>query len=156
MVPCTSPIPNATFTLINENDFFKDLLDIWGIDKDWVVFGNRLLRANNACMGVGLNVEECLLKNNNYLRNYPVVSDNMKVYNPKDIMASSYSNATDMRDRINIMAQVGNYDEQMDMRDLVDATSLPPFSLQELVESMEKIVEQAKEIEKKRAKSRPI
>lgn len=142
-------IPNATFTPLNENEFFKDLSDTWGIDKDWVKFGNRLLRANNACMGAGLNVQEFLLKNNNYLRNYPVVSDDMKVYNPKDIVGSSYSNATDIRNSIEIMAQAGNYDEQMDMRDLVDASSLPPFSLQEAVESMEKIVEQAKEIEQK-------
>ncbi|KAF1972056.1 glycoside hydrolase [Bimuria novae-zelandiae CBS 107.79] len=143
-------IPNATFTLKDKDGFFKDLADTWGIAQEWIDFGNRLIRVNpNVCIGAGSDVQDCMLKNNNYLWNYPIPDDNIEIYNPKDVLGASYSNATDMRDRIDVMYQMGNYDGQMDLRDLVDASSLPSFSLEEAIESMAKIVEQANEIEKK-------
>jgi hypothetical protein len=47
-------IPNATFTLNGETGFYNDLQENFGIEKDWVTLGRRLVRINNGCQSVYL------------------------------------------------------------------------------------------------------
>lgn len=142
-------IPNATFSLTDEDGFFKDLGNTWGIDEDWVKFGKRHMRTNNGCQYAGENIRDCAEKQNNFFFDYPIPADKIKIYNPKDIIGKSYPKAKDMLERFRVMQIAASYDEQMVESDLVDATSLPAFSVEEAVKSMEEIVKKAKEIEKK-------
>ncbi|KAI0882847.1 putative glycosyl hydrolase, family 18 [Annulohypoxylon maeteangense] len=141
-------IPNATFTLKDADGFWKDIGDEFGIDESWIKFGRRLMRVNNGCQYAGEKVNECQDKQNNFFYNYPL-ADKVSVYNPKEVIGDSFPKATDMLDRFKTVRMYGNWDDLMELTDLVDATSLPGYSTEEAVASMEKIVEQAGEIEKK-------
>jgi hypothetical protein len=144
------PIPNATYTLTDKDGFYKDLSETWGIDKEWITFGKRQMRINNGCQYSGEHVKECMDKNFNWFYDYPLANpDKIKIYNPKDIIGNSYSSATDMLDRFQMMQISAIWDEQYVESDQVDATSLPAFSTEEAIASMEKIVDKANDIEKK-------
>lgn len=143
-----TPIPNATFTLKDAGGFWKDIGGEYGIEDSWIKFGRRIMRANNGCQYAGEDINECMDKQNNFFYNYPL-ADKVTVYNPKDVIGDSFSKATDMLDRFKIVRAYGDWDDLMALSDLVDATSLPGYSTEEVVSSMEKIVEKAGEIEKK-------
>ncbi|RYP14424.1 hypothetical protein DL765_006367 [Monosporascus sp. GIB2] len=141
-------IPNATFTLTDSEGFWKDIGGEWGVEESWIKFGRRLMRINNGCQFAGEKVNECMDRQNNHFYNYPLV-DKVEVYNPKKIIGDSLPKAMEMLNRFKIITQFGDWDDLMQLSDLVDATSLPAFSTDEAVISMEKIVEKAGEIEKK-------
>ncbi|KAF1964360.1 glycoside hydrolase [Bimuria novae-zelandiae CBS 107.79] len=142
-------IPNATFTLADEDGFYSDLGDTWGIEKDWIKWGKRKVRINNGCQFAEEDVLACIENKDDFFHNYPLAdNDKIDVYNPKDVIGDSYSSASDLLDRIKIMTFAAQYDEELLDTDMVDATSLPAFSMQEAVDSMGKIVEKANEIEK--------
>ena len=65
------------------------------------------------------------------------------------MIGDSYSSASDMLARFKIVAYTAEADDLMQLSDAVDATSLPAFSMQEAVESMQKIVDKANELKKK-------
>lgn len=142
-------IPNATFTLKDENGFYNDLSETWGIEKAWITMGKRLMRINNGCQYAGTNVQNCIEWNNNYFKNYPMMNgDKVEIYNPKDIIGDSYPKAQDMLYRFQDMSIAGIWDEQITESDLVDSMSLPAFSTEEAISAMEKIVQKADEIKK--------
>ncbi|KAI4700360.1 hypothetical protein J4E89_011002 [Alternaria sp. Ai002NY15] len=147
--PLTSDyIPNATFTLKDEDSFYDDLSKTWGIDREWIKFGKREMRVNNGCQ-YSSDAKACMEWNNNFFRNYPLMDQNkVEIYNPKDIIGDSYSKAQDMLYRFQDMSLAGIWDEQMPESDMVDSTSLPAFSTEEAIVAMEKIVSKANEIEK--------
>jgi hypothetical protein len=142
-------IPNATFTFKDENGFYNDLSETWGIDKEWIKMGKRLMRINNGCQYAGENVQNCIQWNNNYFKNYPLMDgDKVKIYNPKDIIGDSLPKAQDMLYRFQDMSLAGIWDDQIAESDMVDSTSLPAYSTEEAVAAMEKIVKKADEIKK--------
>ncbi|EMD87312.1 hypothetical protein COCC4DRAFT_134534 [Bipolaris maydis ATCC 48331] len=137
-------IPNATFTLKDENSFYNNLSETWGIDKEWITMGKRLMLINNGCQYAGENAQNCIQWNNNYFKNYPMMNgDKVNTYNPKDIVGDSYLKAQDMLYRFQEMSIAGIWDEQITESDLVDSISLPAFSTQEAISAMEKIVQKA-------------
>lgn len=140
-------IPNATFILKNSKGFYDDLAETWGIEESWITFDRRHMKTNNGCQ-YDENVNECRDRNDNWFYDYPRTND-FQIYNPKKVIGNSYPKATEMLGRFKILRNVGAFDEFTQMSDLVDATSLPAFSTQEAVESMNKIVEKADEMEKK-------
>ncbi|KAI0539137.1 putative glycosyl hydrolase, family 18 [Xylaria digitata] len=143
-------ISNATYTLGDAGGFWKDFDEIWGIDESWVMFDNRHLRTNNGCQYTGKDIKDCIAKHDNWFYNYPLVDNNkVNVFNPKDIIGDSFPKAEDLLDRVKIVDEFGDFDELVDVADLVDATSLPAFSMEEGVENMEKIIKRADEIEKR-------
>ncbi|KAF2809813.1 putative glycosyl hydrolase, family 18 [Mytilinidion resinicola] len=143
-------IPNATFILADPKGFYADIGETWGIDESWFMFDRRHMRTNNGCQFAGKDVQACIAENDNWFFNYPLVNyDKVKIYNPKKVIGDSFPKANEMLDRFKIVDQFGDWDELMQLSDLVDATSLPAFSTQEAVDSMEKIVEKADEIKKK-------
>ncbi|KAL6161323.1 hypothetical protein ACJBU6_00443 [Exserohilum turcicum] len=142
-------IPNATFTLKDKDGFYNDLSETWGIDKEWITMGKRLMRINNGCQYAGENVQNCIQWNNNYFKNYPMMNgDKVKIYNPKDIIGDSYPKALDMLYRFQDMSIAGIWDEQITESDLVDSMSLPAFSTEEAISAMEETVQKADEIKK--------
>lgn len=144
-------IPNATFHLNDVEGFWKDIGDEWGVEESWIKFGKRHMKSSNGCQYAGEDVLECIDKQDQWFYNYPLV-DHVEVYNPKDIVGDSFPQATDMLDRFKIVRAYGNWDDQTLLSDLVDATSLPGYSTEEAVASMEKIVEKAGEIEEEERK----
>ncbi|GAB1317047.1 hypothetical protein MFIFM68171_07257 [Madurella fahalii] len=105
------------------------------------------VRTNNRCQYAGEDVLECLDKNDNWFRYFPIADyDKTEVYNPKEIISDSLPNVGDMLNRFQVVSEYGDWNEFMLVSDLVDATSLPAFSSEEAVTSMEKIVETADEI----------
>ncbi|KAI0181182.1 putative glycosyl hydrolase, family 18 [Hypoxylon sp. FL1284] len=147
-----TPIPNATFHFKDEDGFWKALGDEYGIQKDWVKFDRRLMRVNNGCQYAGENVKECEDERNNFFYNYPLPGT-VTVYNPKSVVGDSLPDAEDMLDRFKIMRAYGDWDDEMEISDLVDATSLPAYSTEEAVANMQKIVDEAGEIEKQERES---
>ncbi|KAF2730201.1 glycoside hydrolase [Polyplosphaeria fusca] len=146
----TKYIANATFTLKDKDGFFKDLSSTWGIDKEWINFGRRRMHTSNGCQFSGDDIKDCIDKQSQWWYQYPLADMNkVKIYNPKDIIGGSYPKAADMLDRFKDMQIAAIWDEQMVESDMVDAASLPAFSTDEAVASMEKIVKQANEIKKK-------
>lgn len=144
-------IPNATFTLTDSEGFWSDIGEKWGIVESWVKFGKRHMRTNNGCQYAGKNVRECIETHDNFFHNYPLVDrDTVEIYNPKKVIGDSYPKAAGLLDRFKIVKQFGDWDELMQLSDLVDATSLPAFTTEEAVNEMDKIVEEAKEIEKRK------
>ncbi|KAJ5056167.1 hypothetical protein J3E72DRAFT_200340 [Bipolaris maydis] len=142
-------IPNATFSFKDEEGFWKDLGETWGIEKSWVSFGRRRVRHSNGCQYAGEEVNECIDKLPDWWYDYPRPSDNIEIYNPKKVIGDSYDIAKETLDRFKTMSIAGRYDEQTQMADLVDAVSIPVYSAVEAIEAMEKIVEKANELEKK-------
>ncbi|KAI1770463.1 putative glycosyl hydrolase, family 18 [Hypoxylon cercidicola] len=138
-------IPNATFHLNDAEGFWKDIGEEWGIDESWIKFGMRHMKSANGCQYAGEDVLECIKKHDRWFYNYPLV-DHVEVYNPKDIIGDSFPQATDMLNRFKIVRVYGGWDDQTLLSDLVDATSLPGYSTEEAIASMENIVETAGEI----------
>ncbi|KAL5364727.1 putative glycosyl hydrolase, family 18 [Aspergillus floccosus] len=141
-------IPNATYTLRDSAGFWKNIGEEYGIEESWVKFVRRHVRANNGCQYAGEKVKECIDKQDNWFYNYPT-KDTVKVYNPKALIGDSYEKTNDLLSRLKIVRDNADYDELMQWSDLVDAGSLPALTTQTAVESMEKIVETAKEIKKR-------
>ncbi|XP_014561985.1 glycoside hydrolase family 18 protein [Bipolaris victoriae FI3] len=142
-------IPNATFSFKDEEGFWNDLGETWGIEKSWVSFGRRRMRISNGCQYAGADVNGCIDDSPDWWYDYPRPSDNIEIYNPKKVIGDSYDTAKETLDRFKIMRIAGLYDEQMQMADLVDAASIPVYSAVEAIEAMEKIVEKANELKKK-------
>jgi hypothetical protein len=94
-------IPNATFSFKDEQGFWKDLGETWGIEKSWVSFGRRRMQYSNGCQGAGEQVKECI--------------DGLPDwwYDPKKIIGDSYDSAIEMLDRFKIMRTAGAYDGDM-------------------------------------------
>jgi hypothetical protein len=90
-----------------------------------------------------------MAENNNFVYNYPLSSDNINIYNPKDVIESSNGKSNDLLERIKIMAFASQYDEELTDTDMVDSTALPTYSIEQGVTAMQSIIDQANEIEKK-------
>lgn len=141
------PAPNVTFTLQKDDEFYKAIYDDYGIEKEWIEFGNTHVLLNNGCQHSD-DINQCTRENDNWYWNYPQASDNVEVSNPKDIIGDSYDESRDLLSRLNVLITMANYDELEDPADLVDAAMLPALSMESAVGSMGEVAEQAEEIEK--------
>ncbi|KID93428.1 Glycoside hydrolase, subgroup, catalytic core, partial [Metarhizium majus ARSEF 297] len=83
-------IPNATFTLTDDDGFWKEIGEKYGIEKSWVDFGRRRMRTSNGCQFAGKDINKCIDKKSSWWYNYPYAPrDMIKVYNPKEIFGES-------------------------------------------------------------------
>ncbi|KAH8130894.1 hypothetical protein LI328DRAFT_150253 [Trichoderma asperelloides] len=139
--------PNTTFTLENENGFYKAIYDDYGVAKDWIKFGSTHVYLNNGCQYAD-GINKCAWDNDNWYRNYPQASDDIKVSNPKDIIGDSNDKSRDLLSRLNVLITMADYDELEDPADLVDAAMLPALSIGSAVSSMVEVAKQAEEIKK--------
>jgi hypothetical protein len=76
----SSKMVNATFRFKNEDGFWKDLGETWGIDKSWVSFGKRRVQYSNGCQNAGTRVNECIAEANDWWYDYPRANDNIEIY----------------------------------------------------------------------------
>lgn len=102
-------IPKATFTLTDADGFYKDLLETWGIEKDWITFDKRLMAVANGCQ-YAPDAKACAEEQNSWFYNYPRSSDKITIFNPKDLTGDSYSTSEELLNRIKTMQVAGSYD----------------------------------------------
>ena len=141
-----SDIPNATFTFTDSKGFYADLSATWGIDESWITLGKRRVKIGNGCQ-YAPDVKECEDKQNSYFYDYPLAT-NITIDNPKNVLENAYPTASDLLRRFKIIAALAEWDETLPIVDSVDATSIPAFTLDQAVESMQNITEKADDIAK--------
>lgn len=144
--PNSEKPPNTTFTLEKKDDFYKAIFDDYGIEKDWISFGDTRVHVSNGCQYAGKDIKECAKREHYWYWNYPEASDDIEVSDPKDIIGDSYDESKDLASRLRILIMMAPYDEVEDPADLVDAAMLPALSIESAVNSMEDVAEKAKEI----------
>ncbi|VBB80335.1 Putative Glycoside Hydrolase Family 18 [Podospora comata] len=144
--------PNTTFTLTDRDGFFKDIFDTWGIEKDWIRFAKRQMSLANGCQFLDADkVRDCINWNSIHFHEFPTMdSGKVKLSNPKDVITEALPGAQDLLNRYRDMKVFAEFEHDIEMSDLTDAGSLPAFAVEEAVAQMDKIVEEAKEIEKRR------
>ncbi|CZS91648.1 uncharacterized protein RCO7_06969 [Rhynchosporium graminicola] len=142
--------PNTTFTLTDRDGFFTELLNTWGIEEEWITFGKRQMSLANGCKYANEDVLDCIAWNSIHFHEFPLVDlAKTKMHNPKDIIVKALPGTGDLLNRYRDMKTIAEYEEDFEMSDLVDAGSLPAFAVEEAVAQMQKIFDEAKEIEKK-------
>jgi hypothetical protein len=139
-------IPNATYSLTDSKGFYADILATWGIDESWVTLGKRQVKVTNGCQ-YSQNVPECQDSHFIYFYNYPLAT-NIQIYNPKKVTQDAIPTASDLLNRVKLVASLSAWDETSQLTNLVDATSVPTYTLQQSVESMQNITEKADDIKK--------
>ncbi|KAH7364620.1 putative glycosyl hydrolase, family 18 [Rhexocercosporidium sp. MPI-PUGE-AT-0058] len=75
--------PSITYKLLNEDGFFKDIADKFGIDKSWIIWGDRTVMLHSGCQ---TRISSDFLTPNS---NYPMAS-NIKIPNPKGVIGEKY------------------------------------------------------------------
>lgn len=75
-------VPNTTYTLNNLDGFYKAINNDYRIDKDWIKFGDNDVKITNGCQFVD-DIRECQRENDNWFRNYPQATSDIKAFNPK-------------------------------------------------------------------------
>ena len=141
--------PTATFKLIDEDGFHKAILDEAGVEADWVSWPKETRIRNNPLCATGRY--NCELLEHEYFYNWPrVFGSNVDILNPKDTVEKAIPDADGLLQGFKMFQAIGLLEDEADMADLADATSLPAFAVEEAVSQMEKIVEEAKGIEKAR------
>jgi hypothetical protein len=139
-------VPNATFTLTDSKGFWKDIEEEYGIEQAWITFGKQQMRINTGCQ-YAKDYEQCVEKTYNFFYNYPIAT-NVSIYNPKKIIGDSFANVAELLNRFKMMKKLGDWDPLRRLSDLVDATSLPAYSTQQAITSMNEVIDIAGEIEK--------
>ena len=140
-------VPRTTYTLTNATGFYADIAETWGIDPSWIRFDKRLMKPGNGCQYAGEHVRECEEERHIRFRNFPAANDDkIENYNPKKLIGDSFDKARDMLARIKTVRQFGLFDELTLPSDVVDATSLPAFTAEQAIASMQQVVERADEI----------
>ncbi|KAH7116609.1 putative glycosyl hydrolase, family 18 [Dactylonectria estremocensis] len=141
-------VPNTTFTLQDSDGFYKAIAKDSGIEKSWIKFGDIDVKVANGCQMAGEDIKECQRRQDDWFWNYPQASDNIEVSNPKDVIGKSYDKSKNLLQRLQLLKTIGDLDSQLNWSDLVDAASLPALTIAQALESMEKVVEEAKKIAK--------
>lgn len=152
LTPDEDQAPNTTFTLEKDDDFYKAIFDDYGIEKDWIKFGDTSVLTSNGCQTAGEDILDCIKKQNHFYWNYPEAGDDIEVSNPGDIIGDSYDESKDLASRLRILIMMAPYDEDEDPADLVDAAMLPALSIESAVNSMEDVAEKAEDIEEAQRK----
>lgn len=148
-----SVVPNTTFVMEDEDGFFDDILDEYGIEQSWIKFGRESVkRPTNGCQYAGEKVNECIEKRTTYWYDYPQKGD-VKVTNPKDIIGDSYDESKGLLDRLkefqgDDIDAVDLWIDGVTWMDMADAAVMPALSMEQAVKSMEDVVKDANEIQK--------
>ncbi|KAF6803218.1 glycoside hydrolase family 18 protein [Colletotrichum sojae] len=142
--------PNTTFTLNDKEGFYKDILETWGIEEEWIRFAKRRMSLANGCQYTGEDVNDCIDRNSVFFHDFPTMNgDKTKIHNPKDVISKALPDAQGLLDQYGAMKTFAEYEDDLEMSDLTDAGSLPAFAVKDAVAQMDKIVQEAKEIEKR-------
>ncbi|KAM0510822.1 hypothetical protein ACHAPE_010505 [Trichoderma viride] len=141
-------VPNVTYTLNDSDGFYKAINKDYGVEKNWIVFGDTDVRVSNGCQFEGDGIKDCQKRQDDWFWNYPQASDNIKVLNPKDVIGESFDKSKELLAHLKLLKAIGSLDSQLNMADLADASALPALTMSFSVESMKKVAKQADEIKK--------
>ncbi|KAF3054755.1 hypothetical protein CFAM422_013264 [Trichoderma lentiforme] len=140
-------VPNTTYTLNDSDGFYKAINDNYGIEKDWIAFGDVDIKLTEGCQ-FKEDIRECQREHDDWFWNYPQAASDIKVFNPKDVIGQSFDKSQDLLANLRILRAIGSLDSQLDMADVADAASLPALTMALAVASMEKVVKEANDIKK--------
>ncbi|KAF2969289.1 hypothetical protein GQX73_g4264 [Xylaria multiplex] len=141
-------VPNVTYTLKDSDGFYSAIYKDYGIEKDWIVFGDTHVKTYNGCQYAGKDTPDCIQKYDDFFWNYPEPASNIKVFDPKDTVSKSYDKFKDLLSRLELLNAIGDLDSLLSVQDVADAASLPALTIASAVDSMDKVVEEAGEIGK--------
>ncbi|KAJ3492170.1 hypothetical protein NLG97_g5467 [Lecanicillium saksenae] len=142
---------SADYHLDDAEGFWKEIGQEYSIDESWVKFDDRFVWTGASCQFAGKDSADCAKKSDFYFHHYPMVKDDMKVPNPKDMIGKSYDKALELLQYFKIARSAIRYDT-LPSEDLLDAVSVPAFTYQTAVEKMDDIVQEVKTIKKKELK----
>jgi hypothetical protein len=143
--------PNdITYTLINEDRFWTELFEEYGILKDWVNMVDWPRYVGKGCATMDT---ECRQRTSVYSYKFPWYNS-ADIPNPKEAVAESYDNIKYMYDRAVQAQEIAQRDLYFaSYSQLVDTISMPALMMAEAVESMEVFASQGEEIEQSRKKA---
>lgn len=141
-----SKVPNTTYTLRDSDGFYKAINDADGVQKDWIKYDDILIVPSQGCQFAGTDVEKCERQNGLWFWNYPT-KGTVDVANPKDVVSKSDGPVSDLKHSLQLMEFLADYDGFSQMSDLVDAGSVPAFSVLAAVEAMDKVAKAGGEIQ---------
>lgn len=138
----SSNAPDTVYWKLNDQDaFFADLTNKYGIDSSWIDFGDRSVWVNGGCQA---NVPSCHV----YWHGFPLPKQNIGVPNPKEVISSALSNLLDFRDMLEgAAADAAALMYAGQTSDVTTSSELPVFMTEFAVQSMEKVVDVAKDVE---------
>ncbi|PTB69952.1 glycoside hydrolase family 18 protein [Trichoderma citrinoviride] len=142
-------VPNVTYTLRDSDGFYEAINKDHGVGKDWIRFGDTSVRVSNGCQWAQGNIRDCQKRQDAWFWHYPQAADNIQVFNPKDVIGRSYEKSKDLLFNLKMLRAIGSLDSQLSMADLADAASLPAMTMAFAVDSMNKVVKQARSIKKR-------
>ncbi|KAI9778945.1 MAG: hypothetical protein M1816_003793 [Peltula sp. TS41687] len=140
--PGFGSIPDTIYWELKDRDaFFADLMNKYSIDSSWIYFGPvRSVWVNGGCQA---DVPSCHV----YWHGYPIDKQDIAVPNPKEVISSALSKLTDFRDMLaDAAADAAALLYGGQTSDVTTSSELPVFMTEFAVQSMEKVVEAAKEI----------
>ncbi|QYT04986.1 Chitinase [Trichoderma simmonsii] len=140
---------SATYDLKDKDGFFNDIGSQYGIDESWVTFGSRDVWPGASCQ-YNKDPRQCQKDWDYWYYKYPERSDDMKVYNPKDLIGKSYDNTKGLIERLKAIESFVDVDGGWMWADLLDASTMPALSLKAAVDNMEAIIKKADEIQKEK------
>ncbi|KAK6443798.1 chitinase [Trichoderma asperellum] len=146
-LPPDYTLMSATYDLKDKDGFFNDIGSQYGIDESWVTFGSRDVWPGASCQ-YNKDPRQCQKDWDYWYYKYPERSDDMKVYNPKDLIGKSYDNTKGLIERLKAIESFVDVDGGWMWADLLDASTMPALSLKAAVENMEAIIKKADEIQK--------
>lgn len=156
--PCTKFVPHPGlgngheantvwhFTLSDEDGFYNDVSTSYGIDKEWVTFGNRVSNYASGCWS-----DKC--DENMYWTGYPMRAPNVDIQDPKDAIADGIVMLRNLHEDLADAALAAANDLYPDdLADVVDAATIPVLMAREAVDAMKQVVEEAEDIEEQQRK----
>ncbi|KAF4160411.1 hypothetical protein CNMCM6069_008761 [Aspergillus lentulus] len=134
--------PTIYWQLEDENAFLKDIAEKYGVDPSWITYKPRRASSSQGCKPV--DDYKCGF----WWFGYPARKDHISVPNPKDVIATAMTNLTIISDMLADAAiEAATLLYVGSTSDVVAASELPVFMTEFAVESMEKIVKAADDIE---------
>ncbi|KAI0120607.1 hypothetical protein BJ170DRAFT_600500 [Xylariales sp. AK1849] len=139
-----------TYTLEDSDGFYNELQSTYGIEKDWVTLGTWS-NANNKGCGSGSggggrnpNLSKRCDDISIYYYNYPQVTGDISVSNPKDVVTAALPSIGNLQSTIlarQMDLMMGQWTGPTD--DLLQVISMPVFLLVQAVQAMQSAKEQA-------------
>ncbi|KAI1295256.1 exo-1,3-beta-D-glucanase [Xylaria venustula] len=145
-----------TYTLLDSDGFFDGIRTAYGLEQDWIVFGTQGGVTTSVCApdpdpgspNVDNLDKRCDELDYSYV-NYPVMSNNVTVTNPKDVITAALPSLGNLQTTITARQQdliLGQWTGPTD--DLLQVVSMPVFLIVQAVQAMQADKEEA-EKEKK-------
>lgn len=134
------------YMLVDEDGFYKHLMDRYGIDRSWVMLGDFTVGVYSGCAYAGEHVKECMRDHDTFFRGLPMAGT-VNVVDPKQLIAPALDKNQALADTLGLMLPLAEWGAiQSETADLVDAASGTVFLTQSAVESMGQVVHVADEV----------